>query len=68
MAFGYGAHRCLGAHLARLVMRVLLARLVSRVATLKVIDRTPCVEDHGAVSRRAGYRALTMRFTGKSPS
>lgn len=49
-------------------MRVLLARLVSRVATLKVIDRTPCVEDHGAVSRRAGYRALTMRFTGKSPS
>ena len=36
IAFGYGAHFCLGAHLARLETKAVLAELVARVDTLEV--------------------------------
>ena len=62
IAFGYAAHRCLGAHLARLVMRGLLERLTDRVGRMEVLDREVSVEDHGAVRRRVGYNRLVMRF------
>ena len=65
VAFGYAAHRCLGAHLARLVMRTLLRRLCDRVARLEVIARTPSIEDHGAVRRRVGYHRLVMNFVSR---
>ena len=62
IAFGYAAHRCLGAHLARLIMRGLLERLTDRVARMEVLDREVSVEDHGVVRRRVGYNRLVMRF------
>lgn len=62
VAFGYAAHRCLGAHLARLVMRALLERLAKRVGRMRVLERDASIEDHGAVRRRVGYNRLIMRF------
>lgn len=62
LAFGYAAHRCLGAHLARLIMRQLLERLAERVGLMQVLDREVSVEDHGVVRRRVGYNRLVMRF------
>ena len=66
VAFGYAAHRCIGAHLARLVMRVLLTRLCERVSRLEVVRRTACIEDHGVVRRRMGYHELVMRFEART--
>ena len=62
IAFGYAAHRCLGAHLARLIMRQLLNRLADRVGRMQVLDQEASVEDHGAVRRRVGFNRLVMRF------
>lgn len=62
VAFGYAAHRCLGAHLARLIMRVLLEQLSTRVGQMRVLEREACVEDHGALRTRVGYNRLVMRF------
>jgi cytochrome P450 len=36
LAFSYGPHRCIGAHVARLVMRVALEQLLSRMPDLAV--------------------------------
>jgi cytochrome P450 len=44
LAFGFGAHFCVGAVLARLEGRILLEELMSRFATLEVaglVVRTP---------------------------
>jgi cytochrome P450 len=36
LAFGYGAHICLGQHLARLEMRLLLEELFARLASIEL--------------------------------
>lgn len=38
IAFGWGAHRCLGQHLARMEVRVALATLAGTVPTLRLAD------------------------------
>lgn len=38
IAFGWGAHRCLGQHLARMEVRVALATLAETVPTLRLAD------------------------------
>jgi cytochrome P450 len=38
LAFGYGAHLCLGIHLARLELRVALEELLSRLGPIKLVD------------------------------
>jgi cytochrome P450 len=37
VGFGYGIHSCMGVHLARLEMRVLLERLVARRQTVRIL-------------------------------
>lgn len=41
LAFGYGAHFCLGASLARLELRVFFEELLVRLPTLRLVDARP---------------------------
>ena len=59
LAFGVGPHRCLGAPLARLELRVAVEQLVNRLADLVVEDQTP-LRYTNSTSR--GLRQLPVRF------
>ena len=59
LAFGAGAHQCLGLHLARLEMRILFEAL---------LDRLECVEPAGEAKRASstfvgGLKALPLRVS-----
>jgi hydroxylation protein CepL len=60
IAFGHGAHHCLGAALARVELTVLLRVLARRVSRVELLD--------DPVWLRAvivhGYRALSVAFVG----
>jgi cholest-4-en-3-one 26-monooxygenase len=66
MAFGFGAHFCLGNQLARLEMKVMLERLLARLPDVHLtIDRT-------AIPRReanfiSGIEEMPVAFTPSAP-
>lgn len=68
LSFGFGAHICLGAAHARLIVRTLLQMLVERVEKIEVIDAREHVEQEAAYQRLNGYEALTVRFYPQAPS
>ena len=57
VAFGFGVHRCAGAHLAQLDMECLLDAMVRKVTTIDVTDPTPFPSNmlSGFASFRAGF-------------
>ena len=62
LTFGYGEHFCLGAHLARLEIRVLLD---------EILNRLPDIRLNGEVERicsnqLAGIKRMPIRFTPRS--
>lgn len=59
LAFGAGAHQCLGLHLARLEMRILLDVLLDRVETLEVAGSPKRVNSTFV----GGFKALPLRWT-----
>ena len=58
IAFGFGAHFCLGAHLARLETRCVLEQLVKRVDRLELVGQ----ESYVWSSFIAGIKKLDIRF------
>jgi cytochrome P450 len=62
VAFGFGAHLCLGAAHARTVVRTLLAVLCRRVGRIELVARQDRVEHTTAYDRPLGYESLTVRF------
>lgn len=62
LAFGFGAHLCLGAAHARLLLRVLLQKCVARVGGVTVLDAKDRVEHEERYDRAVGYDALTVKF------
>ena len=62
VAFGFGAHLCLGAAHARTVVRTLLAVLCRRVGRIELLAKTDRVEHTAAYDRPLGYDSLTVRF------
>jgi cytochrome P450 len=65
VSFGFGAHLCIGAPHARLIVRSLLQALAARVASISILDARVHVEREAAYERRNGYDALTVRFTAR---
>jgi cytochrome P450 len=63
IAFGFGAHLCLGAAHARLILRTLLQKCVERVASITVLAAKERVENEKRYQRVVGYEALTVRLT-----
>ena len=63
LAFGFGAHLCLGAAHARLLLRTLLQKCTERLASITVLDARERVENESAYQRVMGYESLTVRLT-----
>jgi cytochrome P450 len=59
LSFGAGPHRCLGAHLARLELRVLLEEVLRLIPDYDVVAGE--VRRYGGITR--GISALPVRFT-----
>ncbi|MDB5434889.1 MAG: cytochrome [Phenylobacterium sp.] len=58
LAFGYGAHLCLGQHLAKMEMRILWEELVPRLSDL-ALDGVPAMSEATFVN---GPKRLPIRF------
>ncbi len=65
LAFGFGAHLCLGAPHARLIVRTLLKLLGERVARIELLEAIDHVEDESAYARINGFESLRVRFVGR---
>ena len=63
MAFGFGAHLCLGAAHARLLVRTLLQKCIDRVGQITVLSAQERVEREQAYQRVMGYESLVVRIT-----
>ena len=62
MAFGFGAHLCLGAAHARLLVRTLLLKCIDRVSQITVLSAQERVEREQAYQRVVGYESLVVRI------
>ena len=63
LAFGFGAHLCLGAPHARLLLRSLLQKCVELVAGVTVLSAREKVEREAGYERTVGYESLVVRLT-----
>jgi cytochrome P450 len=59
LSFGYGAHLCLGQHLAKMEMRILFEELLPRLASVE-LDGEPRLSEAVFVN---GPKKLPIRFT-----
>ena len=62
LAFGFGAHLCLGAAHARLLVRTLLQKCIDRVGRITVLEAKERVENEERYQRVVGYESLTVKF------
>jgi cytochrome P450 len=60
LAFGFGAHLCLGAPHARLLLRTLLEKCTQRVSRITVLEAKERVENEARYQRIMGYDSLTV--------
>jgi cytochrome P450 len=65
ISFGFGAHLCLGAPHARLIVRSLLQTLCERVAKITVLRAEPHIEREPRYERTNGYDSLTVKFAAR---
>ena len=62
LAFGAGAHQCLGLHLARLEMRILFETLLDRVKTIEVAG----IPKRAKSTFVGGLKTLPLRFAAEA--
>jgi cytochrome P450 len=67
VAFGFGAHLCLGAPHARTVLRALLARCCARVGTMTILSAVDRVERTAGYERQLGFDSLVLRIAPPMP-
>lgn len=68
LSFGFGAHLCLGAPHARLIMRSLLQAIVDRVSQIDILEASEHVERESGYERLNGFDALRVRLTARPMS
>lgn len=64
LAFGFGAHLCLGAAHARLILRTLLQQCIQKVRSIHILDAKEHVEREARYERAVGFESLTLRIEG----
>lgn len=62
VAFGFGAHICIGAPHARLILRSLLQSLAAHTARIDVLDAVPHIETTDRYERAIGFERLAVKF------
>lgn len=67
VAFGFGAHLCLGAAHARLLVRTLLERCVAKIDRVEILEAQPHIEREAAYERSVGYDSLCVRVRAFTP-
>jgi len=65
LAFGSGAHLCLGAAHARLIIRLLLEHLAKRVGKIEIVSSKANMEREKTYTRQVGYEELTVRMDAR---
>lgn len=65
LAFGFGAHLCLGAAHARLIVRTLLQKCCDLVGGLTILEAKERLETEQKYERVMGYDLLAVRFSAK---
>ena len=63
LSFGFGAHLCLGAPHARLIVRSLLLALTQRVAKITVLEAKEHLEREAVYERANGFDSLRVALT-----
>ena len=63
LSFGFGAHLCLGAPHARLILRTLLKLCSERVRSITILQAEKRVEHEAQYERTLGYDSLTVQLT-----
>jgi cytochrome P450 len=62
IAFGAGAHFCLGAPHARLLVKLLISKLAALVSGIEILEARRKVEAQQTYQRENGYDLLRVRF------
>ena len=65
VAFGFGAHLCLGAAHARLIVRSLISILCERVERIETLAAVDKYENESSYRRRLAYERLSVRFIAR---
>jgi cytochrome P450 len=68
IAFGVGAHNCIGALHSRVLVRALLRQLCERVAGIKILEAKDHIERESHYERRMGYDLLVVQISGRGSS
>jgi cytochrome P450 len=62
LSFGFGAHLCMGAPHARLILRTLLRLCCERVEGIEILSAVGRVEHEAEFDRALGYESLVVRL------
>ena len=65
LAFGSGAHLCLGAAHARLLVRTLLQQITARIERITILAAREHLEAESHYQRAVGYESLEVALTGR---
>ncbi len=63
VAFGFGAHLCLGAHHSRAIVRGLILKLAERVSHIEILETVELIENEPDYIRKIGYEILRVKFS-----
>jgi len=66
LSFGFGAHLCMGAAHARLILRTLLRLCCERVARIHLLEKVDRTEHEAVYDRTLGYEMLRVRIEGRA--
>jgi cytochrome P450 len=66
LSFGFGAHLCMGAPHARLILRTLLKLCCEKVQSITMLAATERVEHEAEFDRALGYESLTLKLVAIS--